>query len=179
MVVRSLANFAAVNAALAVAFAVAASSGCADDVPAGWSRAADGSYIHAASGINCPAELKGYRFKSLDGASAPNFEGVCTYDNGDGETGLIRVRHYVEGAGETPLAIQNDYNLMHPQMSNGGTMVATFRGGPGPVVDGVQTYQIVLTNVMKGFLVDCIARHADKAQPAMDFPLACQHLTGL
>lgn len=165
--------------ALLIILAFTARSALADDVPAGWARAADGTYTHVASGIACPAEIKGYRFKRLDGPVAPNMEGVCTYENGNGETGLVRVRRYVEGVGETPLAIQNDYGLMHPNTSNGGKMVGAFRGGPGPVVDGVQTYQIVLTNVAKGFLIDCIARHAEKSQPPTDFAFACQKAAGL
>jgi hypothetical protein len=164
---------------LIMAVLVASQPVRSDDNPPGWTRAANGAYTHVASGMTCPLEVKGYRFKALDGPSAPNIEGACTYDNGSGEAGLIRVRRYAEGVGETPLAIQNDYGLMHPNMSNGGKMMGAFRGGPGPVIGGVQTYQIVLTNVVKGFLVDCIARHTDKSQPPIDFAFACQHVAGL
>jgi hypothetical protein len=163
----------------AIAFALLiAPAARADELSAGWSRAADGAFTHTQSGVTCPSDIKGYAFKALAGPSAPNFEGICSYDNGQGETGLVRVRRYVEGVGETPLAIQNDYGLMHPTMSNGGRVVGAFRGGPGPVVDGVQTYQIVMTTVAKGYLVDCIARHTEKSMPPSDFPLACMKLEG-
>lgn len=164
-------------AALACAVLLATAA-LADDVPAGWSRGGDGTYTHIASGVTCASDVKGYAFKGIQGPSDPNFEGVCTYDDGKGDTGLLRVRRYVEGVGETPMAIQNDYGLMHPQMSGGGQILGAVRGGPGPLVDGVQTYQIVMTTVAKGYLVDCIARHTDKSMPASDFPLACLKLAG-
>jgi hypothetical protein len=149
----------------------------AGNAQAGWTQGADGTYAHIASGMRCPSEIAHYAFQSFSGPADPNFEGVCTYAKGS-ESGLLRVRRYVAGAGETPLAVRNDDGLMHADMSNGGKIMAAFRGGPGPVVDGVQTYQFVLTFALKGYLVDCIARHADKSQPPADFTDACMKLAG-
>ena len=160
-------------------FACAASAApvAPGDVPERWTKDSDGTYTHTASAIRCPSQIAGYAFQSLSGPADPNFEGVCTYTKG-GETGLLRVRRYVEGVGETPLAIKNDNGLMHPDMTNGGKIAAAYRGGPGPVVDGVQTLQFVLTFRAKDYLVDCIARHGDKSQPPADFPEACMKLAG-
>jgi hypothetical protein len=160
-----------------MAFAASAATALADDVPAGWTKGADGSYTHTASAMRCPSEIAGYAFQSFSGPVEPNFEGVCTYAKGD-ENGLLRVRRYVEGVGETPLAIRNDDGLMHPSQVNGGKIVAAFRAGPGPVVNGTQTHQLVLTFATKGYLVDCIARHTTAAQPPMDFTSACMKLGG-
>ena len=179
MFLRCFANFGAVNAALAVAFAVAAWSARADDVPAGWSRAADGTYTHVESGVVCPVDVKGYSLRQVEGPSDPGFLGICSYQNADGVAGLIRIRRYIEGVGETPLAIQNDYGLMHPDVQTGngiGKMVDAFRGGPGPVVDGVQTRQMVTTTVVRGLLVDCIDRQAKEGMPPHDFSDACWSL---
>jgi hypothetical protein len=161
-----------------VAVLMASSAALAQSIPAGWSQS-ENTYTHTASGIACPTDVAGYTFKSIAGPSDPNFDGVCTYDKGGSETGLIRVRHYVDGVGETPMAIQNDYRLMHPDIAGGpGKIMGTVRGGPGPVVDGVQTYQLVLTTIHNGFLVDCISRHTDKSAPPSEFALACNRLMG-
>jgi hypothetical protein len=125
--------------------------------------------------MTCPVEGAGYAFQRIDGPSEPNFLGVCRYDNGKGITGLIRIRRYVEGVGETSLAIQNDYGLMHPDLSQ-GTIVVAFRGGPGPMENGVQTYQFVLTSVRNGFMIDCIARQTVQGMPPDDFTTYCSHL---
>lgn len=161
-----------------IASTVSAAPALADDtVPVGWSRSADGTYTHDASGVHCPPQIAGYSLKSIEGASDPNFDGICTYEKAQGEIGLLRVRHYVEGVGETPLAIRNDYGLMHPDQSP-QKVVSAFRGGPGPVVDGVETTQFVLTSVSNGYLLDCIARHKTKEMPPIDFPQACSGSPG-
>jgi hypothetical protein len=170
----SMRIFAAVTILL---FGFASGAAMADGVPAGWIKAPDGTYTHTASAMHCPSEIAGFVFQALSVPADPNFEGVCTYTKGD-ESGLLRVRRYVEGAGETPLAIKNDYGLMHPAQANGGQIVAAYRGGPGPVLDGVQTHQFVLTFATKGYLVDCIARHAAQSMPPMDFADACMKLAG-
>lgn len=162
--------------ALAAVLSLVATQAAAQSLPAGWTQDESG-YTHAASGVHCPSSVADYAFKSLSLPSDQGFEGVCTYANGSGETGLVRVRHYVEGVGETPLAIKNDYSLTHPEdAGTPGKLVETFRGGPGPVVDGAPTFQFVLTALHKGYLIDCIARHADKSMPPKDFPFACQKL---
>ncbi|HEY2034360.1 MAG TPA: hypothetical protein VGH02_11800 [Rhizomicrobium sp.] len=161
---------------LAAALALFTTQAFAQSVPAGWTQNKDG-YVHSASGVRCPASVADYTFKSIEVPSDPGFEGVCTYVKGDGETGLVRVRYYIENVGETPLAIKNDYGLMHPDAAGTpGKIMGAFRGGPGPVVNGTQTYQFVLTTTRNGYLIDCIARHTDKAMPPNDFPFACQKL---
>ena len=151
-------------------------SALADDAAAGWSRKSDGTYVHDLSGIACAPDVAGYTFKRLDGPSAPNFEGVCVYEKGS-EAGLIRVRRYQAGVGETPLAIQNDEGLMHPDSSQ-GHIVSAFRAGPGPVVDGIPSFQMVMTSIARGYLFDCIARHTEKSMPPQEFALACMKLRG-
>ena len=165
-------------ALLAVTLLFAFGAASADDAaPAGWTRGADGTYTHTDSGMRCPTAAVGYAFRKIDGASEPNFLGVCTYDDGSGVTGLIRVRRYVEGVGETPMAIQNDYGLMHPDLGGGKKLMGAVRGGPGPVVDGVLTYQFVMTTVLRGFMVDCIARQTKQGMPPSDFTLYCMKLS--
>jgi hypothetical protein len=83
--------------------------------------------------------------------------GVCVYGDDNDVQGLIRIRRYVPGAGETPLAIQNDAKLMVPSQRD-PNVVAAFRGGPGPERNGKPTFQVVITFVVGEHLVDCILR---------------------
>ena len=131
-------------------------------LPDGWSRGDDGTYTHDKSGVVCPPAKGPYTFVRLDGPSDPGILGVCNYSGGPARIGKIRVRSFIDGVGETPLAIQNDRGLMGmipvQGVPAGGRPVAAYRGGPGPVIDGVQTTQFVLTSVSNGLMVDCITQ---------------------
>jgi hypothetical protein len=137
----------------------------ADDLaatPAGWTKSADGSYAHSDSGIVCSAKVNAYTLQRVDGPADPNILGTCVYSGGDKRIGLIRIRKFVDGVGETPLAIQNDRGLMGLVPMSGGPPgakpVEAFRSGPGPIVDGTQLGQFVITSVHKGLLSDCISQ---------------------
>ncbi|HEY1711072.1 MAG TPA: hypothetical protein VGG10_22595 [Rhizomicrobium sp.] len=153
--------------AVSLLLALAGSSALAADPtpaspPDGWTRAADGTYAHSESGVICPAAFGPYKFARLDGPSAPTTLGVCVYSGGDVRVGEIRVRKFVDGVGETPLAIQNDRGLMGVapvgNVPAGSKPVAAMRGGPGPTIDGTATAQLVITSVMGGLMVDCISQ---------------------
>lgn len=162
---------------LTAAFAIAASCApsLADDVPAGWTHGADGSFTHSESGVVCAVTTGTFQFVRLDGAADPNILGTCVYSGGDVRVGEIRVRKFIDGVGETPLAIQNDRGLMGliPILGvpPGAKPVGAARAGPGPEIDGNPTAQSVLTSVRGGLLVDCIVQvKQDKAE--MDYGFA-------
>jgi hypothetical protein len=173
---------------LTAAFVVAASSApsLAGDVPAGWIHGADGSFAQSESGVVCAATTDTFQFVRLDGAAGPNVLGTCVYSGGDVRVGEIRVRKFVDGVGETPLAIQNDRGLMGVTpmegLPPGARPVGAQRMGPGPEIDGNPTMQSVLTSVHGGLFVDCIVQvKRDKAE--MDygfanFEKACMALGG-
>jgi hypothetical protein len=143
---------------IAILVCVATVAG-ADVLPDGWQATPDGGYAHAASGITCTKQMGTFALASLEGPQAPSIVGTCIYSGGEVRIGKLRVRNYVEGVGETPLAIQNDEALMHPERQpEGQKPVMTYRAGPGPEVGGVRTQQMVLTFVSRGFLVDCIVQ---------------------
>jgi hypothetical protein len=129
--------------------------------PNGWSAGADGTYTQVESGVRCPKTVGTYTFVRLDGPSDPNILGVCNYTGGEVRVGEIRVRKFIDGVGETPLAIQNDRGLMGAApLANappGAKPVMVYRVGPGPTVNGNATSQVVLTFVNGGLLVDCIS----------------------
>jgi hypothetical protein len=131
----------------------------ADTLPEGWQETLDGGYAHAASGITCAKQIGTFGLTSLEGHAAPNVLGTCIYSGGELRIGKLRVRRYVEGAGETPLAIRNDEVLMHPERQPADQRaVFAERAGPGPGVAGTRTQQLVMTFVSHGFLVDCIVQ---------------------
>jgi hypothetical protein len=133
-----------------------------DMMPEGWSRSATG-YTHDESGISCPATIGSYSLLRLEGPAAPTTLGTCVYSGGALRIGQVRVRKFVDGVGETPLAIQNDRGLMGLVPMGGASAgtrpVAAYRAGPGPVIDGTETSQFVLTSVRKGLMMDCIAQN--------------------
>jgi hypothetical protein len=158
-------------ACLALLLAVSLPARAADPapVPDGWTRADDGTYTHVQSGVVCRPASGPYTLVRLEGPSEPGILGVCIYSGGPLRIGKIRVRTFIDGVGETPLAIQNDRTLMGMAPAQGapagGKLVAAFRGGPGPVIDGARTAQFVLTSTVKGLMVDCISQTGeDKAE---------------
>ena len=162
-----------IEVAIAVGSMVCATTvAFADVLPPGWAAREDGALVHQASGATCPAELGGLKRTQLDAKGAPDL-GICGY-SGDGDhEGLIRVREYVPGAGETPLAIQNDKMLMEPPL--GSRNVSGIRAGPGPDKNGVPTQQFVVTVTHNKLLIDCIGRQSrtDESKFASDFAIAC------
>jgi hypothetical protein len=129
-------------------------------LPDGWSTNADGSYVHAQSAVVCAKTVGTYTFVRLDGPAEPNILGTCVYSGGDIRVGKIRVRTFVDGVGETPLAIQNDRLLMgriqYSDVPAGYTPKFGERMGPGPEIEGQRTSQTVITIMQGGLLVDCI-----------------------
>ncbi|HJW40420.1 MAG TPA: hypothetical protein VJ476_04225 [Rhizomicrobium sp.] len=149
---------------VACLFAVAASAADLPALPDGWARAADGTYSHTGSGTNCLSTYGDLTFVRLDGPAAPGTLGVCVYAAGDTKAGQIRIRKFVDGAGDTPLAVQNDRSLMGltPMAGApaGSRMVAADRVGPGPAINGAPSRQTVITTLRNGLLVDCIVQDA-------------------
>jgi hypothetical protein len=80
--------------------------------PDGWIAQADGSYAHPQSGVVCAKAIGTYNFVRLDGPSDAGILGVCIYSGGDVRVGEIRVRKFIDGVGDTPLAVRNDRGLM-------------------------------------------------------------------
>jgi hypothetical protein len=137
--------------------------------PDGWALNNDGSYLHAQSGVICAKIVGTYNFVRFGEPSDPNILGTCVYSGGDVRVGEIRVRKFVDGMGETPLAIQNDRVLMGvAPMANappGAKVLSAHRVGPGPEINGEETTQVVLTSARSGLLVDCISlTKRDKAE---------------
>jgi hypothetical protein len=146
----------------------------APSAPGGWTRADDGTYTHTQSGATCPPAVGPYNLIQVDGPSEPGILGVCQYSAGPLRIGKIRVRTFIDGVGETPLAIQNDRSLMGVTPAQGvpptGKLISSFRVGPGPVIDGTPTAQVVITSAINGLLVDCISQTAqDKAERDFGF----------
>lgn len=152
-----------------LAFAAAASG---DTLPPDWSALEDGMLVHGPSGALCPGEIAGLKRTGVTSMGPPDL-GICAYAGAQEREGLIRVRQYVPGAGETPLAAQNDKMLMEP--SSGRKIVAGQRVGPGPDKNGAPTQQFVITVARKGLLIDCVSRQlkSDQGDDAMNFALDC------
>ena len=131
-------------------------------LPDGWAMHDDSSYVHAQSGVVCSKTIGTYNFVRLEGPSDPGILGMCVYSGGDVRVGEVRVRKFIDGVGDTPLAIQNDRELMGlvPMAGApaGAKIVAGQRMGPGPVIDGTPTSQSVVTNLRNELLVDCISQ---------------------
>jgi hypothetical protein len=172
MIMRQ-ALFAGVVVALATA-TVAAAAEPAPVLPSGWTQDAGGTYHHPDSRTLCHPALGSYTLTRLDGPSEPGILGVCVYTGGTLRIGLIRVRKFIDGVGETPLTIQNDRTLMGlipaQGVPPGGKLVESFRGGPGPIIEGTQTAQYVITQHAGDLLVDCISQTGeDKAERDFGF----------
>lgn len=159
--------------ALTTATMMGTTTALADDLPEGWSARADATLVHAQSGATCPLEIKGFKRVRIESKGAPDL-GVCTYAGDQDREGLVRVRQYVRGAGETPLAAQNDRMLMEPPPGS-NKVVAGQRVGPGPDRNGAPTQQFVLTVARNGLLIDCLGRQlrSESGMAAFDFAMAC------
>jgi len=135
--------------------------------PVGWSRNLDGSYNHPQSGVLCPNSFKSFAFKELSPPSAdnPNILGVCRYQDGEGRTGAIRVRKYVEGWGSDMSIADNDKALMAadaPPM----LMRASVDRKTG-------ASRLTVTTMRNGYLIDCSVAQIEHFRPRGDFPLYC------
>lgn len=140
---------------------VAVSAAAAAQLPPGWVQKADGELSHKESGAICPAKLGDYGLKGLQAGADKNTLGICAYEDPKGPTGQIRVRRYVKGVGDTPMAISNDKGLMEP--SGEHEMIAAFRVTPMEAPDGQMLMAHVITITVNKLLIDCIAiRPADE-----------------
>lgn len=150
-----------------------ASVNAEDILPQGW-RTEDNTLVHEQSGARCPAEIDGLVRKGITSGGTPDL-GVCAYAGENDREGLIRVRQYVRGQGETPLAIQNDETLMEPQ-SGSRIPTMSMRSGPGPEKNGIASRQMVLTIARNGILIDCIGRQLASSQgdTSFEFAIKCK-----
>jgi hypothetical protein len=83
---------------------------------------------------------------------APPVIALCNYSDGQSKTGVIRIRTYVPGQGESELAIKNDEALMRP----GSTTVSTARLPPVHFQQGQPTIVREVSSVTRGgLLIDC------------------------
>jgi hypothetical protein len=157
----------------------AAAHAAPDTPPAGWTLGGDGAYTHADTGTACAPAFGDLAFVRLDGPSGPNVLGVCVYAAGATKAGQIRIRKFIDGVGDTPLAIQNDRALMGLiPAPPGQTMEAAFRAGPGPQLDGATSRQTVITKLRNGLLIDCIIQEAHPSGPNGLDPLLKVCLSG-
>ena len=143
-------------------------------LPPGWSTKEDGAFVHAQSGATCPLTLGGLSRKDLRSAGEPDL-GICFYADDKAHEGEVRVRQYVRGRGETPLAIRNDQMLMEPSPGS-PKIVIGLRSGPGPERNGVRTSQSVLTKARGGLLIDCVEIQPADDQTKLDFASACMRI---
>jgi hypothetical protein len=150
-----------------------------------WTKAGDGSYSHKPSGALCAASVGGFTLKGLQLLAVEGRLGTCEYADSSGRRGEIRVRRYLPGVGETPLAIENDKTLME-----GGTVpgqpdqkpTSTIRIGPGPAIDGEPSQREVITVKRNGLLIDCAAwekvSQFTNNSPIVEFAISCLHMPG-
>jgi hypothetical protein len=139
------------------------------DTPDGWSKNLDGSYRQAESGVLCPFQFKQFELQDVRGPSTdnPNILGVCRYTDGNGRTGAIRIRKYVEGWGSDLSLAQNDKKLMTggedapPMLMRASTDRKTAAS------------RLTVTTNRRGFLVDCSVAQIEHSIPRGDFPLYC------
>src|SRR4051812_33747581 len=109
-------------ARLLIAFLAVPCVAYADDAgvtPVGWVKSSDGSFTHTERGFVCKAAINAYTLQRVDGPADPNILGTCVYSGGVDRIGLIRVRKFIDGVGDTPLAVQNDRRLMGLAPANG------------------------------------------------------------
>jgi hypothetical protein len=117
-------------------------------LPLGWTQREDGAYVHAQTTTVCPRELADHTRTSLR-VGTPPIIAECTYAKGADMIGIIRIRNYVPGQGETELAIENDRKLMEP----GTTTVSAGRMPPVRPSEGKQRF--ITTVARGGLLIDC------------------------
>jgi hypothetical protein len=146
----------------------------ANDLPPGWTARDSTLVVHDQSGAKCPSEIGAAKRTKIESKGAPDL-GICYYAGDFDREGLVRVRQYVRGAGETPLAIQNDRMLMEPPPGT-PEIVSAQRVGPGPDKGGAPTQQSVITMKKGGLLVDCVSRKLAGDEGKFDFALACSSL---
>lgn len=155
-----------------------------DDIPRGWSHSQDGSYTHAESGVVCPTSFEGFAFLALAKSRDANSVGDCEYGDSQGRIAEIRIRKYVRGVGDTPLAIQNDESLMEPSATSGlppgAKLMGAYRLGPGPEINGESTLRDVATITRRNLLIDCMAWERKSLFVLHDaiqkFPIICVHM---
>jgi hypothetical protein len=149
-----------------------------------WTKAADGSYTHRPSGAVCAVEVEGFALQGLQMPAIQGSLGICQYADNDGRLGEIRVRRYIAGVGETPLAVQNDESLMRGTAANDPTQIitSTIRVGPGPEIGGEPSQRNVITIKENGLLIDCAAWEkkslSDNWSQVADFAIGCLHMPG-
>jgi hypothetical protein len=162
------------TASVCVALLASHAFALANDLPPGWTARDTTLIVHDQSGAKCPAEIAAAKLTKIESKGAPDL-GICYYAGDNDREGLVRVRQYVRGIGETPLAIQNDRMLMVPP-PGAPDIVSTQRVGPGPERRGAPTQQSVITMKKGGLLVDCVSRQLAGDQGKFDFALACSNL---
>lgn len=145
----------------------------AGNVPDGWSRNMDGTYKQSESGVLCPKSFGGYNFVDMSGPSTetPNILGVCRYSDGQGRTGAIRIRRFVDGWGDNVSVVDNDKQLMSGPDAPPMLMRRSIDRGNGGA-------RLTVTVVKNGLLVDCSVWQAEHETPDRSFPLYCSTLSG-
>lgn len=139
------------------------------DTPDGWTKNLDGSYKQAESGVLCPFQFKRFELQDVRGPSTdnPNILGVCRYEDGNGRTGAIRIRKYVEGWGSDFSLADNDKRLM-----TGGADAPPMLMRAS-IDHKTAASRLTVTTVRNGFLVDCSVAQIEHSIPKGDFPLYC------
>lgn len=137
------------------------------DSPDGWTKNLDGSFKQAESGILCPFQFKQFELQDVRGPSAdnPNIIGTCRYQDGNGRSGSIRIRKYVEGWGSDESLAANDKQLMG---ADAPPMLMR-----ASVDHKTAAARLTVTTTRRGFLVDCSVAQIGHDRPKGDFPLYC------
>jgi hypothetical protein len=139
-------------------FLAAATTASAPLLP-GWTKTADGSLSHKESNVTCPAKVAGFSLGGLEKGKDENTLGICSYTASKERTAQIRVRRYVKGAGDTPMAVTNDETLMEPGELN---IVSAVRVTPMPEEERAAD---VVTVTVNRLLIDCIVERPLDAKP--------------
>jgi hypothetical protein len=137
------------------------------NTPGGWTRNMDGSYKQSATGVLCPASFTSFTLDNVSGPSGdePNIIGLCRYRDGEGRTGAIRIRKFVEGWGSDLSTSENDKALMEPD--------------PPPMLMRASVdrktaaSRLTVTIARNGYLIDCSVAQIEHGRPPGDFPLYC------
>jgi hypothetical protein len=137
--------------------------------PDGWTRNMDGSYKQAESGVLCPMQFKSFNLQSVSGpdAASANILGNCHYADGNGRSGSIRVRKYVEGWGSDITIAANDKTLM----ATDGSAPPMLMRASTDRKSGAS--RLTVTTDRRGFLIDCSVAQIEHSIPRGDFPLYC------
>ncbi|HEY2034359.1 MAG TPA: hypothetical protein VGH02_11795 [Rhizomicrobium sp.] len=137
------------------------------NLPDGWTRNMDGSYRQADSGVLCPMQFKTFALDDVQGPSTdnPNIVGQCRYRDGNGRTGSIRIRKYVEGWGSDESLAANDKQLMG---ADAPPMLMR-----ASVDHKTAASRLTVTTTRHGYLIDCSVAQIEHSIPKGDFPLYC------